>query len=204
LIGAVIPGPKKTKLLELFLFPGLHHLAAIQNEGLPIWDASHRLLYTSHPFLALANANGPAMAHINGLVGHQGKNACQLYCPLKGHCKPSASTYYPALLKPTHYDVDGCDHDDVNPVDIRLQTFEGYDTNLTYLAQSQNDAQYKTCCLETGKVKPGIFLGLPTQHILTVPRCFGYDIMHLVSLNIPELLVNLWCGTINCGKGNNR
>ena len=51
---------------------------------------------------------------------------------------------------------------------------------------------------------PGIFLGMPNQHILTVPRCFGYNIMHLVSLNIPELLINLWRGTIDCDKEDNR
>ena len=42
LFSAVIPGPNKPKLLELFLFPGLHHLSAIQREGLLIWDASTR------------------------------------------------------------------------------------------------------------------------------------------------------------------
>ena len=96
LIGAIIPGPNKLKFLELYLFPGLHHLSAIQSEGLPIWDASYRMLYISHPFPMLATADGPAMAYINGLVGHQGKVGCRLHCPLKGHHKPGASTYYPA------------------------------------------------------------------------------------------------------------
>jgi hypothetical protein len=35
LFGAVIPGPNKPKILESFLFPGLHHLSAIQKEGYP-------------------------------------------------------------------------------------------------------------------------------------------------------------------------
>ena len=39
LFGGVIPGPNKPKVLESFLFPGLHHLSAIQKEGLMIWDA---------------------------------------------------------------------------------------------------------------------------------------------------------------------
>ncbi|KAH7916883.1 hypothetical protein BV22DRAFT_1027281, partial [Leucogyrophana mollusca] len=38
--GVIIPGPNKPKNLDSFLFPGFHHLAAIQKEGLPIWDAS--------------------------------------------------------------------------------------------------------------------------------------------------------------------
>ena len=38
--GAIIPGPKKPKIIDSFLFPGLHHLSAVQQEGLRIWDAS--------------------------------------------------------------------------------------------------------------------------------------------------------------------
>ena len=48
LYGAIIPGPNKPKIIESFLFPGLHHLSAIQKEGLPIWDASRDVLYISH------------------------------------------------------------------------------------------------------------------------------------------------------------
>jgi hypothetical protein len=202
--GAVIPGPNKPKFLESYLFPGLHHLSAIQREGLVIWDASRDTLFTSHPFLALATADGPAMASINGLVGHQGRNGCRLYCPLKGRRKPNGTHYYPALLKPIGYIVDGCDHPDVLPSDITSRTFKNYDAKLKYLVESSNDTQYKKRCLETGIVKPGIFLGLPQEHILTIPRCFGYDIMHLVSLNIPDLLISLWRGTIDCDKDNDR
>ena len=53
-------------------------------------------------------------------------------------------------------------------------------------------------------MKPGIFLGLPQKHIFTIPRCFGYNIMHLVSLNIPDLLISLWRGTIDCDKNDDQ
>ncbi|KAG2739553.1 hypothetical protein P692DRAFT_20755247, partial [Suillus brevipes Sb2] len=38
--GGIIPGPKKPRFIESFLFPGLHHLIGLQKEGLYIWDAS--------------------------------------------------------------------------------------------------------------------------------------------------------------------
>ena len=38
--GGFMPGPKNPKHLESFLFPGFHHIAAVQREGLRIWDAS--------------------------------------------------------------------------------------------------------------------------------------------------------------------
>ncbi|KIK77484.1 hypothetical protein PAXRUDRAFT_166697 [Paxillus rubicundulus Ve08.2h10] len=37
--GAVIPGLNKPKNMESFLFPGLHQLSAVQQEGLKVWDA---------------------------------------------------------------------------------------------------------------------------------------------------------------------
>ncbi|KAG2059895.1 hypothetical protein BDR06DRAFT_873084, partial [Suillus hirtellus] len=38
--GGIIPDPKRPKNFDLFIFPGLHHLCAIQTEGLPIWDGT--------------------------------------------------------------------------------------------------------------------------------------------------------------------
>jgi hypothetical protein len=74
--ATVIPGPNKPKITDSFLFATFHHLAAIQKEGLRIWDASHNTLYTAHPFLALGTADSPSMVYLNGLVGHQGKFGC--------------------------------------------------------------------------------------------------------------------------------
>lgn len=39
----------------------------------------------------------------------------------------------------------------------------------------------------------------PTK-ILGVPVCFGLDIMHLGVLNLPDLLINLWHGMLDCEK----
>jgi hypothetical protein len=36
--GGFIGGPNNPKHTDSFMFPGLHHLAAIQKEGLQIWD----------------------------------------------------------------------------------------------------------------------------------------------------------------------
>ncbi|EGO18520.1 hypothetical protein SERLADRAFT_375149 [Serpula lacrymans var. lacrymans S7.9] len=49
----IIPGPNKPKNIDSFIFPGLHHLSAIQREGLRIWDSSRNIIFTSKPFLAL-------------------------------------------------------------------------------------------------------------------------------------------------------
>ncbi|KZT24807.1 hypothetical protein NEOLEDRAFT_1093646 [Neolentinus lepideus HHB14362 ss-1] len=67
--GSFIPGPNKPKMLDSFLFTGLHHVAALQKEGLPIWDAETRTVFICFLFLLLALADAPGMASINGLVG---------------------------------------------------------------------------------------------------------------------------------------
>lgn len=74
--GGFIPGPKKPKNLDSFLFPGLYHLACLQKEGLTIWDAASNQLFSSRPFLGINTADGPAMAYLNSLVGHHGKFGC--------------------------------------------------------------------------------------------------------------------------------
>lgn len=85
--GGFIPGPNKPKNMDSFLFPGLYHLAAVQNEGLPVWDALSSQKFHSRLFLALNTADGPGMAYLNGLVGHHGKFGCRLYCPVPSDCR---------------------------------------------------------------------------------------------------------------------
>lgn len=83
--GGYIPGPKTPKNINSFIFPGMHHLAALQNEGLRIWDAWHNIVFISNPFLIFVTANGHRLMYFDGMVGHSRKNGCWLYCGLLGH-----------------------------------------------------------------------------------------------------------------------
>ena len=38
--GAIIPGPNKPWYIDLFMFPLLYHIVALQHEGLTVYDAS--------------------------------------------------------------------------------------------------------------------------------------------------------------------
>ena len=58
--GAIIPSLKKPKFIELFLFPGFHHLSTLQCEGLKIWDSACNCDFLSQLMLYLACADGPA------------------------------------------------------------------------------------------------------------------------------------------------
>jgi hypothetical protein len=202
--GTFIPGPNKPKHPDSFLFPGLHHLVALQKEGLMIWDASGDRVFRSFPYLLLATADGPGMTYLNGLVGHSGAYGCRLYCPTKGRHKPNKPIYYPAMLLPRNYTIVGCNHGDLDVRNIPPTSIDEYSQNLAYVMHSSNDANFKVRRKETGIAKPSLFSGLPTNRILPIPGCFPADLMHLVSLNLTDLLLSLWRGSIDCDPADSR
>ncbi|EDR10718.1 uncharacterized protein LACBIDRAFT_315413 [Laccaria bicolor S238N-H82] len=173
--GAVIPGPNKPKKPDSFLFPGLHHVAALQNEGLRIWDASQDLVAISKLFFAIGAADGPGLVYLNGFVGHHGKNGCRVFCSLIGRHKPGVSHYYPAFYKPHNYSVAGCDHGDYSYENPPPRSLEEFERLLRYLMASPNETQYKKRRLESGICKPSLILGLNPRHKTPLPRCFGPD-----------------------------
>jgi len=199
-IGSFIPGPNNPKNLDSFLFPGLAHLSAIQKEGLRLWDSALQQEIQSKVFLALLTADGPGMMHITGFVGYHGKHGCRLYCGLPGRREPQGKHYFPALLKPVDYDIDGCLHGDVDIKDIPEASCDRYHHNLRHLVSSRNEAQYRLRRLETGISKPSIFSGLDSRFTLGLPKSAGSDIMHLGALNLSDLMISLWRGTIDCTR----
>ncbi|KAL6301893.1 hypothetical protein BKA93DRAFT_737896 [Sparassis latifolia] len=138
----------------------------------------------------MITADGPGMTHLNGLVGHQGAQGCHLYCLLTEHYKVGGTHHYLALLKLIDYVINGCDHNDVSFCQLSPLSPEQYLENLAYLHDSPNDTQYKNRCKQTGIVKPSILYALTL--VLTLPSCCALDLMHLTSLNIPDLLIPLF------------
>ena len=200
LIGGFIPGPNNPKNLDSFLFPGLGHLAALQRETLTIWDAALQREIKSRIFLPLITADGPGMMHITGFVGYHGKHGCRLYCGLSGRRERQGKHYFPALLKPTDYDLEGSSHPDVDIRVLREASRKEYEMNLATLVASQNESQYRLRRLETGISKPSIFSGIDPSSTLGLPRSAGSDIMHLGVLNLSDLMISLWRGTIDCTR----
>ncbi|KAG2066235.1 hypothetical protein BDR04DRAFT_1130108 [Suillus decipiens] len=82
--GDFIPGLNKPKNLDSFLFVSMHHLAALQKNGLMIWDASRNTVFTSDLYFLFTSADGFGLIYWDGMVGHSGKNGCHLYCGVRG------------------------------------------------------------------------------------------------------------------------
>lgn len=197
--GGFIPGPNKPKNLDSFLVVGMHHLAALQNEGLTVWDASRDTRFISDLHLLFTTADGPGLVYWDGMVGHSGKNGCRMYCGVTGRRKTRGTHYYPALLKPRDCCATGSDHADINIFRIPLGGSDEYTENLHHLVASPTQRQWEIRKMQTGLTKPPLILGLNPSHCLGVPHCMTTDIMHLTG-NLSDLLIGLWRGTIDCGQ----
>jgi hypothetical protein len=79
-----------------------------------------------------------------------------------------------------------------------------YFNNLKKLLPCANEAQFIKMRKETGLCKPSIFVGLSRQHSSGLPGCLSIDHMHIISINLPDLLLGLWRGTIDCDKKDSR
>ncbi|KIJ09554.1 hypothetical protein PAXINDRAFT_17364 [Paxillus involutus ATCC 200175] len=172
--GGFIPGPNKPKNVDSFLFVGMHHLAALQREGLRIWNASHNINLRSDLYLLFMTADGPGLVYWDGMVGHSGKNGCRMYCG-----------------------ITGCDHGDLNIFDLPLGGSDDYDQNLLNLTTSPSQRQLDIRKTQTGITKPPLILGLDPTRSLGVPLCMTTDIMHLAG-NLSDLFLSLWRGTMDC------
>lgn len=196
--GGFIPGPNKPKNVDSFIFPGLHHACALTKEGLQVWDAYQDRVFLSKLFIFSGAADGPGMTYLNGLAGHSGAYGCRLYCPVQGRRKEGANHYYPALTKPDDYDVEGSNHGDVNADNLTPGSQDEYLASLGILLGARNQTNYQNLRRDTGISKPSIFSGFPKDRMLGVPACFGGDLMHLIALNLTELLLGLWRGLFDC------
>ncbi|KAF9018703.1 hypothetical protein BDZ89DRAFT_1139828 [Hymenopellis radicata] len=198
----VIKGPNKPKVLDSFLFRGLHHLSAIQREnegkGLLMWDGSKNQLCYSRTFFAFGTADAVGLPELDGRVGHHGARACRMGCPMKGRHKPGVGHYYAPHLRPHNFDVADCDHDDIEIRELNILTPEQYALDLAEVCTASTETAYKAARKRTGISKPSILSGLSEEQTFPIPCTFCPDAMHLAHLNLQDLLLSLWRGTIDC------
>ena len=161
--GGFIPGPNKLKNLDLLMYTGLHHLAALQKDGLHIWNCLTGQVYTLQPYFFLGTADGPGLAVLHGQVGHHSMFGCREYCGLQGRHKPGGLHYYPMLLKPLNYDLPGCNHGDVNIYGLPQASVQLYFENLHHLIPCATDAEFRLVHKETGICKASLFVGLSQE-----------------------------------------
>jgi len=98
-------------------------------------------------------------------------------------------------LKPNNYTVDDCNHPDINIRNLDTLSSIDYQQDLLKVVSSTDQTDYERNRKETGISKPTILSGLADNLMFPIPRCFPLDLMHLLFINLGELLIPLWRGT---------
>ena len=200
--GTIIPGPNKPKIIDSYLYRGMHHLSALQREnngaGLRMWDAATSRIIESQIILALSTADAVGITELDGRVGHHGARGCRLGCQMKGRHKPHSGHYYAVHLRPNNYTVRDCNHHDIDIRNLSTPSSITYQQDILKVVSSLDQNHYQTIRKETGISKPTILSGLVNDLMVPVPCCFPLDLMHLIFINLGELLIPLWRGTMKC------
>ncbi|TFK59283.1 hypothetical protein BDN72DRAFT_780950 [Pluteus cervinus] len=194
--GGFVPGPETPGITESFLIPSFRHVSALQKEGLQVWNGLKRKLCKAKIFVACAGADTVGLPTLDGRVGHSGRYSCRIYCGFPGRHKPGVGVYYPVALKPNNSTVQNSDHPDLDITHVGPPDPGGYMRNLALVLSSETVTQYKANQLLTGIVQPSICLGFQPDSTFPIPKIFTLDLMHLCGLNLPQLLISLWRGTL--------
>jgi hypothetical protein len=204
----IVPGPSKPKNLDSFLFQSYHHVSALQREnngeGLRVWDGLKEQTVNSRVVVILNTADAVALTELDGRVGHHGAQDCRLGCDMKGRHKLTSGHYYAAHLCPNGYAGSGCDHPDIDIRNLSKPSPRIYEAQLAKVVLVTDQADYEKKRKETGISKPSILSGLVRKFTLPVPICFSVDLMHLLCINIGELLIPLWRGQLKCDSNDNK
>ena len=175
---------------------------ALQREnnsaGLRIWDLFTFRIIESRVVLALSTAGAVGVTEIDGRVGHHGAYGCRLGCQMKGRHKPHTGHYFAVHLKPNNYTVRDCNHPDIDIRNLETLSSTEYQQDLSKVISSRDQNEYEKNRKATGISKPTILSGLLNDLMIPVPHCFPLDLMHLIFINLGELLIPLWRGTMKC------
>jgi hypothetical protein len=189
----IIPGPNEPRNAESFLLPSFRHTSALQREGLNAFDGHHHKYITTRPFTAFNGADAVALPKVSGQVGHKGAFSCRVTCGMPARNRDRK--YYPAALKPFNTTNPRSAHPDIDVRTLGGPDAAKYQANLSIILRSKTITQYNENRRLTGIVRPSICLGFEESATFRVPLCFPMDLMHLISINIPQHLIHIWRNT---------
>ncbi|KAJ3897013.1 hypothetical protein F5879DRAFT_814290, partial [Lentinula edodes] len=161
-----------------------------------VWDALVKKIVYQRVIFLLGLADALGMVEWDGRVGHHGAQGCRVGCEMKGRHKPNSGHYYAVHARPNNASILDNQHPDTDIQGLKPQTAVQYDEKIAKLRASKDKTEYKYNRKATGLSKPSILSGLHPGYSLPVPRCFGLDLMHLLLLNLEDLLLCLWRGTL--------
>ena len=189
----VIPGPKKPKDFDSFLWPLIEELLELSS-GVRAFDVTTETLFTLRAFLILVFGDMPAISMVMRMKGHNGLTPCRM-CLIK-------AIQIPGSKGTTHYvPLDRSHHPDVRQSPTEIRKYDS--TNLPLRTHAQfmdhaRQAQFADSAAEEERIAKSTGIkGIPLLSYLTslsFPLSFPFDFMHLVFENLIKNLVLLWTG----------
>jgi hypothetical protein len=193
----VIPGPKKPKDSDSFLWPfhdEMHRLA----EGIKSFDVLADERFWLHAYLIIVFGDIPAMSMLMRMKGHNGFCPCRM-CKILGVRLPgdtANTTYYVPLNRSNHPDVIATPGavKVYDPATLPLRSHAEFKAQADEIEAAISSGTH--ICVEQLSKLYGL-KGLPLlYHIssLRFPISFPYDFMHLIWENLIKNLILLWTG----------
>jgi hypothetical protein len=187
----VIPGPKKPKDSDSFMYPAVEELLNLAR-GVTAYDKLVGELFKLRAYLILVFGDIPAVSMLMHMKGHNGYRPCRI-CNISGLRIPGskATTNYVPLDRSCHPSVQGDDtavkvYDATN---LPLRTHGEIMEQGRQVDASRTNTEADRLSKEYG-VK-----GVPVlSHVpgISFPASFPYDFMHLIWENLIQNLVLLW------------
>lgn len=190
----VVPGPKKPKDFDSFLWPLVEELLALQ-AGVRAFDSIKMELFALRSYLIRVFGDIPAISMVMRMKGHNGQAPCRM-CNIKGlraPANPRATTHYVPLDRSRHPAIRG-DPSSIkkyDPLSLPLRTHPEFMNQAREVDQAGTNADAERLSKSYG-VK-----GIPLLSYLSsleFPTSFPYDFMHLIYENVLKNLILLWTG----------
>jgi hypothetical protein len=196
----VIPGPKKPKDFDSFLWPFIEEMLELE-AGVDAWDAKDERYVQLRAFLLLVFGDIPAVSMAMKMKGHNGICPCR-FCEIRGVRIPGKkrSPYYVPLRHPTA--PDGESSPAYKPLNLPKRTHRTFMEQAREVAFTDAVGAREDLAKQYGIKGVSVLSRLST---VCFPDSFPYDFMHLIWENVMKNLFFMWFGDfkdLDTGSGN--
>ena len=184
---SVVPGPKKPKDFDSFLYPLAEELLHL-SEGVRAFNASTGELFRLRAYLIMAFGDIPAVSLLMKMKGHNGIASCRL-CNIRGLRVPETenTAHYVPLDRSSHPQPG--DILKYDPCKLPMRTHNDFVRDAHLVVTAATRAEEERIAKLSGIKGRTILLALDS---LTFPLSFPYDFMHLIYENLIKNLISLW------------
>lgn len=184
----VIPGPRKPKDFDSFIWPMVQEFLKLEHDTWA-FDVSSSEMFVLHVYLCIVFGDIPA-SMVMRMKGHNGVCPCRM-CNIRGIKAPDGKGNYVPLDHTNHPDVqaDPSTIPKYDPAQLPLRTHSEMKSQAEQVQFTLNTSQSDKLATAYGIKGTSILMVLSS---LSFPGSFPYDFMHLMFENIIKNLVLLW------------